>query len=39
MDDGTGTMKDGMSVDGIHPSESGYRIMGTLVQAAIDMKQ
>jgi lysophospholipase L1-like esterase len=39
MDDGTGTMKDGMSVDGIHPSELGYRIMGPLVQAAIDMKQ
>jgi lysophospholipase L1-like esterase len=39
LDDGTGTMKDGMSVDGVHPSESGYRIMGPLVQVAIDMKQ
>jgi lysophospholipase L1-like esterase len=39
MDDGTGKMKDGISVDGVHPSESGYRIMEPLTQAAIEMKQ
>jgi lysophospholipase L1-like esterase len=39
MDDGRGKMKDGMSVDGIHPTESGYRMMEPLVQAALDMKQ
>jgi lysophospholipase L1-like esterase len=39
MDDGTGKMKDGISVDGVHPSDSGYRIMEPLAQAAIDMGQ
>lgn len=39
MDDGTGKMKDGISVDGVHPSESGYRIMEPLAQAAIDKNQ
>jgi lysophospholipase L1-like esterase len=39
MDDGTGKMKDGISVDGVHPSEAGYKIMEPLTQAAINVKQ
>ena len=31
-----GGMKEGMSVDGVHPNAAGYAIMAPLAQAAID---
>jgi lysophospholipase L1-like esterase len=31
-----GAMKDGISIDGVHPNAKGYAIMGPLAQAAID---
>lgn len=33
-----GTMKDGLSSDGVHPTAAGYTIMGPLVEAAIEAK-
>jgi lysophospholipase L1-like esterase len=29
-------MKAGLSVDGLHPNDDGYRLMAPLAQAAID---
>ena len=34
--DEKGGMKDGTSLDGVHPNAAGYAIMGPLAQAAID---
>jgi lysophospholipase L1-like esterase len=36
MADAQGGMRDGLSSDGVHPNESGYRIMAPLVEQAID---
>ena len=36
MADAQGGMRGGLSSDGVHPNESGYRIMGPLVEQAID---
>jgi lysophospholipase L1-like esterase len=35
MADARGGMRDGMSTDGVHPNEAGYRIMAPLADAAI----
>jgi lysophospholipase L1-like esterase len=29
-------MRDGISTDGVHPNEAGYRIMAPLAERAID---
>jgi lysophospholipase L1-like esterase len=34
--DNKGMMKAGLSVDGLHPNDDGYRLMAPLAQAAID---
>jgi hypothetical protein len=31
LDDGTGAMKPGLAVDGVHPSEVGYDAMTTVI--------
>lgn len=36
MADAQGGMRSGLSSDGVHPNESGYRIMSPLVERAID---
>jgi lysophospholipase L1-like esterase len=36
MADADGGMRSGLSSDGVHPNESGYRIMAPLVEQAID---
>ncbi len=36
LTDEQGGMKPGTSIDGVHPTEKGYAIMGPLAQAAID---
>jgi lysophospholipase L1-like esterase len=36
MADAQGGMRDGLSSDGVHPNEAGYRIMAPLVEQAID---
>ena len=36
MADAQGGMRSGLSSDGVHPNESGYRIMSPLVEQAID---
>jgi lysophospholipase L1-like esterase len=36
MADAQGGMRSGLSSDGVHPNESGYRIMAPLVEQAID---
>lgn len=35
MSDGNGGMREGLSGDGVHPNEAGYRIMAPLAEAAI----
>jgi len=35
MADARGGMKEGISTDGVHPNEAGYRIMAPLVERAI----
>jgi len=35
MADAHGGMKDGISTDGVHPNEAGYRIMAPLAERAI----
>lgn len=34
--DGRGFLKDGCSMDGLHPNDKGYAVMAPLVEAAID---
>jgi lysophospholipase L1-like esterase len=34
--DGNGSLKEGYSMDGLHPNDKGYAIMAPLVQAAIE---
>jgi lysophospholipase L1-like esterase len=36
MADAQGGMRSGLSSDGVHPNEDGYRIMAPLVEQAID---
>jgi acyl-CoA thioesterase I len=36
MADAQGGMRNGLSSDGVHPNEAGYRIMAPLVEQAID---
>ncbi len=36
MVDGSGLLKRGLSEDGLHPNDAGYKIMAPLAQAAID---
>ncbi len=36
MADGAGGMRAGLSSDGVHPNEAGYRIMATLAEPAIE---
>jgi lysophospholipase L1-like esterase len=31
LDDGTGAMKPGLAVDGVHPTEAGYDAMATVI--------
>jgi lysophospholipase L1-like esterase len=35
MADARGGMREGISTDGVHPNEAGYRIMAPLAEAAI----
>lgn len=32
LDDGTGAMKPGLAVDGVHPTEAGYDAMATMIE-------
>jgi lysophospholipase L1-like esterase len=32
LDDGTGAMKPGLAVDGVHPTEAGYDAMATVIE-------
>jgi lysophospholipase L1-like esterase len=36
MVDGSGLLKRGLSEDGLHPNDAGYKIMAPLAQSAID---
>ena len=33
-----GSMKDGLSSDGVHPTTAGYQVMGPIVEAALEAK-
>ena len=35
LDDGTGAMKPGLAVDGVHPTEAGYDAMATVVEPVL----
>lgn len=35
LDDGTGAMKPGLAVDGVHPTEAGYDAMATIVDPVL----
>jgi lysophospholipase L1-like esterase len=32
LDDGTGAMKAGLAIDGVHPNEAGYDAMATVLE-------
>jgi lysophospholipase L1-like esterase len=32
LDDGTGAMKPGLAIDGVHPNEAGYDAMATVLE-------
>jgi lysophospholipase L1-like esterase len=35
LDDGTGAMKPGLAVDGVHPTEAGYDAMATVIEPVL----
>jgi lysophospholipase L1-like esterase len=37
--DANGFLKEGYSMDGLHPNDKGYALMAPIVQAAIDKAQ
>jgi lysophospholipase L1-like esterase len=37
--DGKGYLKEGYSMDGLHPNDKGYELMAPLVQSAIEKAQ
>jgi len=32
LDDGSGAMKPGFAIDGVHPNEAGYDAMATVIE-------